>query len=153
MKLLRFRNVSASSSPLWSHSLLVIAFMIFMRYLYVRFREFNVALQEWMTASLVSLEWIIHLPGWSSSHFLVTLFDQHGFVSRWTSLPPCRVGVPRDCFREAPSWIKSALSLYSFFPARGKKIPKSWSPVLSIDIFGKDCWIGVCVWSYALQAK
>lgn len=43
--------------------------------------------------------------------------------------------------------------VFALAPCQGKENTWSWSPVLSADIFGKGCWIQVCVWSYASPSQ
>lgn len=110
------------------------------------------------------LQWVIkhavvrekpQLPEWSSSQvFSDTTWPSMCMVtddSRETSLPlhglcagGC-VGQPRRGL--------TLVCVFALAPCQGKENTWSWSPVLSADIFGKGCWIQVCVWSYASPSQ
>lgn len=148
---------------LWSYLSPVIAalksllFMIFMRYVFVYFREISVALQDQIAAShqACSCTWIFQLPAWSPS----LLFGDTAWPRRtWSQMTPGRPHFPFIgwCASSCSGQPRRGLTLLCVFAlalCQGKENTWSWSPVLSADIFGKGCWIQVCVWSYASPSQ
>ena len=132
-------------------------FKIFMRYLFVRFREISVAAQDRFAEShqACNCTWISQLPEWSPRQ----VFSDTAWPRRARSL--MTAGRPHfpsigqragGCLGQPRRGLTLAC-VFALAPCQGKENTWSWSPVLSADIFGKGCWIQVCVWSCASPSQ
>ena len=123
-------------------------YMIFMRYLFVYFREVSVALQDWIAANNQSCDciWKRQLPEWRLSK---NINDTDALLMTAVTFVGQRAG---GCLGQ-PHRGLMLVCVHALAPCQGKENTWSWSPVLSVDIFGKGCWIRVCVWSYTTPSQ
>lgn len=159
------------SSRLWSSQshyrcfevtyVLSLLFMIFMRYLFPYFREISVASLGQIAASHhpCNRMRISQLPEWSPSQvFSDTTWPRHAWSLMTAGRPhflytvSCSSVCAGGCLGQ-PRRGLTLVCVFALAPCQGKENTWSWSPVLSADIFGKGCWIQVCVWSCASPSQ
>lgn len=152
-------SILAPSSLLWSQLLLVAAFHdIYEISLCVLQRDqcsfSGPDCRKSSSVHCTACEYLSFLNG-AHPRFSVTLhdLDMHGHWWQQGDLTSSslvgaaggRLGQPRRGL--------TLVCVFALAPCQGKENTWSWSPVLSADIFGKGCWIQVCVWSYASPSQ
>ena len=153
-----FRDISAPRLPLWSRSLLVTAFYdIYEISVLVLHRDPFIASQNRIAASHHKCNYLraCELPERSPCH----VFSDTAWPRRAWS--PMTAGRPHFlcvmsalvAVRGQPRGGLTLVYVFSLAPCQEKENTWSWSPVLSADIFGKGCWIQVCVWSCASSSQ
>lgn len=149
-----FGVILVPSSPLWSHCFS----KIFMRYLFVCLRDIRVAVQDWIagTHQACNLCEYLSFPEWSPSQvfFRDATWPRHAWSPMTAGRPHFPfIGEHAGGCSGQPCRGLTLVCVFALVPCQGKENTWSWSPVLSADIFGKGCWIQVCVWSYASPSQ